>query len=317
MKIRINAGYAKFIFSGSNKQISRPRIPVIYYQILIFDFMQLVNEPGVLTETEHIPSRYLEREVTVDFFRPASVTEHSSPALLLINDGQDMEKMNFRAILEKLYETGSIEPILFVAIHAGIERRMEYGTQHEQDYKGRGKKAGAYTSFIFDELLPYVREKFRIHSFKEKAFAGFSLGGLSALDIAWNRPGEFSKVGLFSASLWWRSLDQHDEDYDDDLHRIMHQQIRNGKYAPWLKFFFQCGNLDETKDRNNNGIIDSIDDTQDLIKELVTKGYDEKKDIHYLELSDGHHDVFTWGRAMPVFLKWGFGVGSGESEARS
>ena len=38
------------------------------------------------------------------------------------------------------------------------------------------------------------------------------------------------------------------------------------RYFPGLKFFFQCGNMDETMDRNKNGIIDSIDDTLDLIQ---------------------------------------------------
>ena len=89
----------------------------------------------------------------------------------------------------------------------------------------------------------------------------------------------------------------------------MHEQVREGKYSPGLKFFFQCGNMDETRDRNKNGIIDSIDDTLDLVEELVNKGYDPQKDIYYLELKDGHHDVATWGRAMPVFLKWGWGRG--------
>ena len=64
--------------------------------------------------------------------------------------------------------------------------------------------------------------------------------------------------------------------------------------------------LDETADRNNNGIIDSIDDTLALIEELKKKGYEEK-DIFYLELKDGKHDVTTWGRAFPEFLKWGWG----------
>ncbi len=41
-----------------------------------------------------------------------------------------------------------------------------------------------------------------------------------------------------------------------------------------MKFFFECGTLDEAGDRNNNGIIDSIDDTKDLISALVDKGYD-------------------------------------------
>jgi hypothetical protein len=86
----------------------------------------------------------------------------------------------------------------------------------------------------------------------------------------------------------------------------MHQQIRKGKYASWLKFFFQCGNMDEIKDRNKNGIIDSIDDTLDLINELETKGYSKENDIEYLEIKDGLHDVPTWGRAFPEFLKWGW-----------
>ncbi len=269
--------------------------------------MELANKPGILVEKIHIESKYLLREVKIDFYLPHTIEDSAPISLMLINDGQDMERMHFVSILDKLYTEQVIEPILFVAIHASKERRMEYGTQNQFDYKDRGAKAGLYTSFIFDELLPYIRKKYDNFSFKEKAFAGFSLGGLSALDIVWNRPGEFAKVGLFSPSLWWRSLDQDDEEYDDDKHRIMHQQIRNGQYAPWLKFFFQCGNMDESKDRNNNGIIDSIDDTLDLIKELEQKGYDRDDDIYYLEMPDGHHDVYTWGRAMPEFLKWGWG----------
>ena len=268
--------------------------------------MELANKSGILIEKTHLLSQFLLREVRVDFYLPLIITDSAPISLLFINDGQDMEKMHLVSILDKLYTEGAIEPILFVAIHASKERRMEYGTQNQLDYKDRGAKAGLYTSFVFDELLPFIRKKYDNFSFKEKAFAGFSLGGLSALDIVWNRPGEFAKVGLFSPSLWWRSLDQDDEEYDDNKHRIMHQQIRKGQYAAWLKFFFQCGNMDESKDRNNNGIIDSIDDTLDLIKELEEIGYDRNDDIYYLEMPDGHHDVHTWGRAMPEFLKWGW-----------
>jgi enterochelin esterase-like enzyme len=268
--------------------------------------MQLANESVILSENITLTSRFLEREVRVDFYLPGTLSDTRDLGLLLINDGQDLSKMNFTTMLESLYAEQAIRPLLFAGIHASPERRMEYGTQLTEDFKGRGAKASLYTAFIFDELIPFIREKFGIASFREKAFAGFSLGALSAMDIVWNRPGEFTKVGLFSASLWWRSVDQVEAEYDDDLHRIMHQQVRNGTYAPWLKFFFQCGNMDETKDRNNNGIIDSIDDTLDLIGELKKKGYSDDA-IHYLEIPDGHHDVATWGRAMPEFLKWAWG----------
>jgi len=270
--------------------------------------MPLTNVSGILVENTSVHSQFLKREVKIDFYLPRNVEDPAQMSLLLINDGQDMEKMGFEAILEQLYAgDDAIAPILCVAIHCGTERKMEYGVAGIPDYLGRGAKADLYTSFIFDELLPFVRKQYVVPSFKEKAFAGFSLGGLMALDIVWNHPEEFSKVGVFSGSFWWRSIDQTEEKYDDHKHRIIHQVIKNGRYAPWLKFFFQCGNMDETRDRNNNGIIDSIDDTLDLVKELEAKGYDSEKDICYFEMKDGRHDVPSWGRAMPEFLNWGWG----------
>ena len=269
--------------------------------------MQAANVSAILVENASIKSRFLQREVKIDFYLSMNITDLLQMSLLLINDGQDMEKAGLQKILEQLYSEKIIGPLLCVAIHAGAERKMEYGVVSQKDYKGRGAKAGLYTSFIMEELIPFIKDKYMISSFFEKSFAGFSLGGLSALDIVWNYPDEFKRAGVFSGSFWWRSVDQTDKSYDDDKHRIIQQQIRNGKFHPGLKFFFQCGNMDETRDRNQNGIIDSIDDTLDVIKELEAKGYERGKDIYYIELKDGRHDVATWGRALPVFLKWGWG----------
>jgi enterochelin esterase-like enzyme len=260
---------------------------------------------GILVENMVIDSIYLEREVKVDFYLPTNVAKPGEMSLLLVNDGQDLPKMPFEAILEDLYYDDLIKPLLCVGIHCGPDRKMEYGTARLLDYKGRGAKAADYTKFIFNELLPFIRKTYLVPSFKEKSFAGFSLGGLSALDIAWNHPQQFTKVGVFSGSLWWRSKGYNDN-YNDELDKIMHAQIRDGDYYPWMKFFFQCGAADESADRNKNGIIDSIDDTLDLIKELKEKKYTDE-DISYLELTDGKHDVPTWGRAFPEFLKWGWG----------
>jgi enterochelin esterase-like enzyme len=278
-----------------------------FARIITFDPMPLPNVSGILPEKKILSSEYLERDVTIDFFLPKNVSDPSAMNLLLINDGQNMEELGLEDMLNHLYLENAIQPLLCAAIHTGKERKTEYGIASQPDYMGRGAGAGNYTSFIMHELLPDMQKSFALPFFKEKAFAGFSLGGLSALDIVWNHPAAFKKAGVFSGSLWWRNVDQTEKEYDDDKHRIIHQLIRHGVYQPGLKFFFQCGNMDETKDRNNNGIIDSIDDTLDLIGELAAKGYDREKDICYLELSDGSHDIATWAKAMPVFLKWGWG----------
>lgn len=259
----------------------------------------------VVFESELLLSKCLEREVTIDFYLPAPVIDSGEISLLLINDGQDLRKMPFTTILENLYGQQLIHPLLCVGIHCGPDRKMEYGIASQADYLGRGAKAGLYTDFLFQELLPYLRTKYNVPQFKEKAFAGFSLGGLMALDIVWNHAHEFTKVGVFSGSLWWRQKG-YDEGYTDEADRIMHNQIRAGKAAPWLQFFVQTGLLDEKSDRNNNGIIDSVDDALDLIIELKRIGY-ANTSIQYLELKDGKHDVPTWASALPVFLEWGWG----------
>ena len=268
--------------------------------------MQAPQVSSILVENAKLQSTFLEREVIIDFYLPRNVQDPTTIHLLLINDGQNMEELGLEQILQQLNADQLLQPLLCVAIHAGTERKMEYGIATQTDYLGRGAKAGAYSSFIFEELLPYISGTYALENFAGMSFAGFSLGGLTALDIVWSHPNLFQKAGVFSGSLWWRSIDQDDPKYDDHQHRIMHQLIRKGNFHPGLKFFFQSGNKDETNDRNNNGIIDSIDDTLDLIKELADKGYDREKDICYLELPEGRHDIPTWAEAMPAFLKWGF-----------
>ena len=274
---------------------------------LLPKFAAPMTTPGfeITSIRHHLTSEPLEREVLIDcYVPPGGVTAET--VLLLINDGQDLLTMNFAGILDKLYETGIISNLLCVGIHCGRDRKNEYGTSRSMDYKGRGARSPFYTSFVMNELIPFLRSEYSEEGFREKAFAGFSLGGLSALDIAWEHPGEFTKVGVFSGSLWWRDKDHEDEDFNEDTDRIMHRLIREGEHYPWMKFFFEVGTLDETSDRNKNGIIDSIDDTSSLIKELLKKGY-STSDIFYLELPDGRHDVATWARAWPVFLEWAFG----------
>ena len=253
-----------------------------------------------------LESAYLERTIQIDFYLAGGqVTAETS--LLLLNDGQDLGRMGFAAILGELYNRGVISPLLCVGIHAGSERKMEYGTAGRLDYQGWGARADGYTRFIFEELMPAVRRRYQAPDFREKAFAGFSLGALSAMDIVWHHPQEFARAGLFSGSFWWRTKDKSDPSYNEHTDRIMPDEVRKGAHYPWLKFFFECGTEDETEDRNGNGIIDSIDDTMALIDELVARGYDRQRDIRYLEIAGGRHEVETWAGAMPEFLLWAYG----------
>lgn len=259
-----------------------------------------------IQESHILRSEFLKREVVIDCYIPHSTSLEFHFELLLINDGQDLVKMHFGHLLDNLFSTESLHPLFCVGIHCSAERRYEYGTANVPDYQGYGVKAHLYTEFILQELLPFLTVSYGIDSRCVKSFAGFSLGGLSALDIVWNYPTIFKRVGVFSGSLWWRDRAQEHPEFNEETDRIMHRLIREGSFTPGQKFFFEVGTQDETADRNNNGIIDSIDDTLSLIEELVKKGYDKNNDIRYLELEDGKHDIATWAKSFPDFLRWGW-----------
>ncbi|MDP9048494.1 MAG: esterase family protein [Bacteroidota bacterium] len=259
-----------------------------------------------ITEKEiTISSDQLKRIVTCTLFIPDEKDVAEPLNLLLLNDGQDAENLLLKETLEDLTATNRIKPVIVAAIHAGEERLLEYGTAGKPDFKKRGIKAALYTEFIKTELLPAINEYTGIENFDTTAFAGFSLGGLTALDIAWNNPELFDKAGVFSGSFWWRSKDLAKGYTESD--RIMHNIVRDAQDKPDLKIWLQTGTKDETTDRNKNGIIDSIDDTIDLIKELEQKGFKRPVDIQYLEVFGGNHNTETWAKALPKFLVWAFG----------
>jgi enterochelin esterase-like enzyme len=253
-----------------------------------------------------IPSHLLGRNVDVNLLLPSQLKGQTYP-LLLLNDGQDMEALKIKSTVQTLVQKSQIPPIIVVGVVAA-DRLQEYGVASKKDYLKRGSKARAYSEYISSELLPFLMMKYPIDQNPgNRVIAGCSMGGLSALDIAWNHPDLFKKVGVFSGSFWWRKRNSDSMFYSDHRDRIMHQEIRNGKKKENLKFWLQTGTLDEIGDRNKNGVIDSIDDTKDLIAELIKKGYRPFHDVHYYEMKDGKHNLETWAVAMPVFLKWAFG----------
>ena len=260
--------------------------------------METEQIDDLMVENIELQSRYLKRTVRIDLYHTYAESEYCN--LLLVNDGQDLITMDFISMLKKL----KLKPLIIAGIHCSDDRKNEYGMSAGTDYKGWGAKAGLYEKFIVKELIPFLQNHFSTITFNGTSFAGFSLGALSAFDIAWNNDNCFDAVGVFSGSFWWRKKDLKAGYTDKD--RILHEMIGETKTNPALKFWLMTGTNDEMADRNHNFIIDSIDDTIDVVKELMHKGYKRPHDIFYYEMVGGKHDVPTWAKAMPAFLIWAF-----------
>ncbi len=113
------------------------------------------------------------------------------PVLYLQHGGGDNDaawttagKANF--ILDNLLAEGKIKPMLVVMPmgHPAPGFHMEPGTDADPYYKQ-----------LFNDIMPYVESHYRVSGKKEdRAFAGLSMGGIQALNIALFHPNKFGYV---------------------------------------------------------------------------------------------------------------------------
>jgi len=239
----------------------------------------------------------LARVMFIDIYHPKARQNKTNIPIIIFNDGQDLIKVKLRASLRRLLRYNQIKPCIIIGIHSHSKRNHELGTTQFLESNGHGIDAEAYQDFIIHQLIPFLKEEFGPIS--PLYIAGFSLGGLSALDITLNHPTTFAGVGVFSGALWWRNQPFSAEQPNANL--IIPRKIGALKQTPQQKFWFQTGTLEETNDRDNNGVIDVIDDTLRTIAELRKKNVPEKS-ITYVEIKGGKHDYATWEKAMNSFL---------------
>lgn len=263
----------------------------------------------VLVQT--VCSTHLGQERTIYLYFPPDydTDQEKRYPTLYINDGQDREALKLRETLARLYARREIRPLLVIAIPTAEARLQEYGTAVSPNAQGLGALAGAYGRFVSDELLPYIESHFRVQTTPQsRAFLGASLGGLSAFDIVWNHPHLFLNVGVFSGAFWWRAA--ADTETVPPNRRIAHALVRQSQYRPGFRGWFEAATRDETADRDNNGVIDAIQDTVELLDELEKLGYQRGHSLIYHEVQGGRHDYATWARLLPCFLRWLSGWGS-------
>ncbi len=261
---------------------------------------------AVKTRKDEVYSRHLQQHVKLTIVSTPMPSNKSEMNLLLLNDGQDFEKLRVKEIVDSLYSKKQIKPLIIVGIHPG-DRLQEYGVADIPNYQNQGNRSGKYSRFIDNELYAFVKKKVGVRKFSSIAIAGYSQGGLSAFDIAWDHADKIDKTGIFSGSFWWRDTDVSDSAYTDEKNRIMINKIRSSRKKPHLQYWFYAGNKEETGDRDKDGIIDVIDDTKDLIEIIKNKKVCSPDDIVYTEDPNGLHDPIYWSHYFPSFLIWAFG----------
>ncbi len=258
---------------------------------------------NVRTQTLQIGGR------PVTLFVPGFKYDPAKAYFLVLNDGQDVAQLRFPGALSELWTQGQVAPLIVIAVPA-VDRLQQYGTtEHDVaiacNTQGQqlGTKAADYQKFVLQEVLPAVAHAvgFRPPAART-GFLGASLGGLSAFSIAWDHPEAFGFAGVMSGSFWWRTDESSLQARQDT--RIMQNIVGRSAPHPGFRAWLEAGTQDETADRDNNGIIDAIDDTLWLMKKLDGVGLVRDRDYTYLQVTGGTHDYGTWAGVLPQFLTW-------------
>ena len=255
---------------------------------------------------DEVYSRHLQKHIGLTVLSTPVPKEKGDFNLLLLNDGQDIEKLGIKNIVDSLNRKKLIQPLVVVAINA-FDRMQEYGVAGNPDYQGNGTSAEKYSNFIINELLPFIKKQSGVRKFNSITLAGCRLSGLSAFDVAWDHADKIDRVGVFSGSLGISDKNKNDPSYSDDKDRIIINKIRSSRKRPHLKYWFYAGGSEETSDRDKDGIIDVIDDTKDLIDLIKKKKVCPPGDIVYTEIKEGKGDYDSWHKVFPEFIIWAVG----------
>ncbi|MEO8998579.1 MAG: alpha/beta hydrolase-fold protein [Rhodanobacter sp.] len=306
--------------------------------------------PAVALNAAHVPlaeSAVVQLQLDAPAFAPEKInvevylppdygrTNRRYP-VLYANDGQDMAAVGLQSTLARLYREQVIEPVIVVAINMLTDRASGYGLSDRATSRSLvggspigpiGTRAQDYSAWVATALVPYVDAHYRTRkSARERTMLGWSLGALNAFNLGWQYPDVFGRIGAFSPS-FWLAADRTSATTVQHTRLAQAMVDRAGKRVG-LKMWFAVGTAEETKDRDGDGINDTVDDAQNLLegyrgadgfqaRGLKQLGYsinmDDAKhpsrhaDASLFQLQGGVHNQASWAKMLPPFLLWAYG----------
>ena len=133
----------------------------------------------------------------------------------------------------------------------------------------------AFAAYIAEEIVPWVRERYRVtRDASRVVIAGSSYGGLAAAYVAFKHPQIFGNVLSQSGSFWWSPT-------DEEPAWLVRQFATTARLR--LRFYLDAGSFEGGEAGGNLGTTRFLRDV------LRAKGYS----VDYREFIGGH-DYVNW-----------------------
>lgn len=217
-------------------------------------------------------------------------TEKSYPVLYLhdaqnlFNEGSAFGNWEIDQKMSILAEYGRGD-VIIIAIENGSEDRIkEYVLDYDSiTENAEGKK---YIRFLADTLKPYVDSVYRTKSDREfTGIGGSSLGGLISIYSGFLYPEVYSKLMIFSPSLWINPENNFPQ--------------MNFKNPYDIKVYLYGGEMEGSQMTER---IESFEKTMEGWEDSHSLQFEFKISINH----EGKHQEFFWSQEFPRAVEWLF-----------
>jgi predicted alpha/beta superfamily hydrolase len=240
------------------------------------------------------------RDILV-YLPPSYPTANRTYPTLYMHDGQNLfdEATSFAGewrvddALEEAADEG-IEAIVVGIPNTGVERMQEYSPF--KDPRFGGGRAADYVKFVVETVKPLVDDAFRTTADHEAtATIGSSMGGLISLYAFFERPDVFGAVGAVSPSVGF-------------AHGALIEYLDRARFVGG-RIYLDVGTA-EGRPRGRDPLdlrrepalyVKLVREARDL---LVRKGYQEGRDLLYVEEEDAVHNEAAWAQRFPRLLRF-------------
>lgn len=259
---------------------------------------QPLRESVIRTETVH--SRILGEDVKVNVYLPAGYDQGADkmyPSVYLLHGLSDtytswQEKGNMRDVADQLIASGEAARMIIIMPNAGDpDTRNQWNGYFNMP--GRN-----YEDFFFQELIPAMENRFKIHGDKQhRAVMGLSMGGGGSTVYCQHHPEMFSSC--YAMSAWLDNGEPWSDNPQDKLYMVcqsVHEHsaiefVKNADAAVLarlrtVKWFIDCGDDDYLLDLSLN-----------LYQEMR-----KRKVPAELRVRDGWHFWEYWHQALRMAL---------------
>jgi len=259
------------------------------------------SQSGKVFDNLTMTSKILKSERKYAVYLPPDyeTSERSYPVLYLLHGAGDDQTgwVQFGEVLritDNAIKEGIATPMVIVMPDANTGKR---------GYFNKGKD-WRYEDFFFEELLPYVEQKYRIKSEKRyRAVAGLSMGGGGSFMYALHHPELFSSACPLSAYVGPLTIEDHMERLKRDNETYTQEEIQ--EYFKQHNAINLLESVPTDDIKSVRWYIDCGDD--DFLYEgnsLVHIAMKKKEIQHEYRVREGRHSWTYWRESLPNVLEF-------------